>query len=159
MATLEEREVGTAYLPYQAPEPDSDVSIFNSHNNAQEAAPGVNTALAVQWGWCVYKPICKQVELPGLEKVTGYMLYHTTTYCFDFSDAVLVKAGYGITVRYLDCEGKEISRTIEDYILFFPLPTGFCTRNFTVWLPNPVGIKTFGCEAQIKFGALLCTEM
>ncbi len=100
--------------------------------------------------------ICERIELPGLTKVMGSILYHTRTTCFEMRFGTVINAGYSIVIRYLDGEGNARSKTSDGNALFFALPNQLCARDYTVWFPNPIEIKTLGCNAEVNFIAVLC---
>lgn len=102
--------------------------------------------------------VCERFELSGLDSVTATILYHTTTRCISFSDTGLVRAGYGVTLRYRDKQGCEKSATREGTAIFFGLPVDICNMNYTVYLPNPVRTHITGCEVLVEFCALLSIE-
>lgn len=104
------------------------------------------------------KCVTEKMELPGLKCITGSTLYHTETKVLETCGGRFVKAGYGVTIDYEDCDGKEKSKTVEGSVLFFKLSAEFIRGNFIVWLPNPVEIELCECEAKVRFAALLEAE-
>ncbi len=104
------------------------------------------------------KCVTEKIELPGLKCITGSTLYHMGTKVLETCGSKFVKAGYGVTIEYEDCDGKEKSKPVEGSVLFFKLPADVLKGNFTVWLPNPVEIDVCECEATVRFVALLEAE-
>ena len=117
-----------------------------------------NTQGETEPGCCLRQRICEHFELPDFSRMTACMLYHTVTRSINFSDTVLIKAGYGVTLRYLDKKGTEKSNTKEGSVLFFGLPADFLDHDYTVYLPNPLTADACDDCVNVEFCAALCLD-
>lgn len=85
-----------------------------------------------------------------------YYIYHTDVTYININCECIISAGYGITIKYIDCNGVKKSKSFESNVIFNNLPNDFDPDHFTVCFTNLV--CDIDCCGNIftKFKAMLC---
>lgn len=105
---------------------------------------------------CLLRPIEKEFHIFDLKCIQHCFVYHTGTKYYNTVVGGAVKVGYGIAIKYMDCNQKIKCACFETKEAFFQLPACFDCCNFISRLSN----LSYSCDCsrniKVCFIAQLC---
>lgn len=86
----------------------------------------------------------------------SYFVYHTSASYYNMRIMKIIRAGFGIKIKYIDNYGKKKSKSIESNVLLPNLPDDFNPNDFTIRFTDL--ICDIDCNGNIiaKFKTTLC---
>ena len=104
---------------------------------------------------CLCQCIQKNISVCDLKRFILCYVYNTNMAWYDIGRTKRVVAGFGICVKYIDCNGKIKKECYEDHISFNNLPNRFNPHSYNVKFKNLV--CSLDCDGKLntKFEAKL----
>lgn len=102
---------------------------------------------------CVCKCIQKTFSVSDLFCNTKCYVYYNGIKQFKINGVTFIRVGYGICIRYKDCDGNKKTVTQEGSVLFYE--PKHCYTHCTVNIPNPPCFKICGNEITAAFTVVL----
>lgn len=94
-------------------------------------------------------------SLPGLRGITDCCLYRDFVRCFVVEATAFLQIGYGVTLRYINECGEEISQTKTGSLFFVGLPEAIRHAVDDFVLPNPCTVEQSREAADVLVAALI----
>jgi len=104
--------------------------------------------------YCVCKCIHQTFYVSDLFCNTKCYVYYNGVRPFQLNGRSYIRVGYGVCIKYKDCDGTKKNVTREGSVLFFE-PTKPYSGNYTVHIPNLPCFKICGKTITADFSIVL----
>lgn len=104
---------------------------------------------------CICQCICESLCICDLCCITQSYVYYNGLQQFKICGKTIIKVGYGICIKYIDCDGSEKTIKKEGCALFLDSPEPLC-NHYTAHIPNPPCIKVCCNTVTAEFPVILC---
>lgn len=104
---------------------------------------------------CLCQRVCETLCASDPYCIKDSYLYQTGIKKFELCGKTLIDVGYGINIKYIDCDGNNKTVAKEDSVVFFEPPKIFC-EHLAVHIPNPPCVKVCDKKIIAEFAVILC---